>query len=122
MAYQSFEELEIWKSSKQLCVELYREVEQIKDYSFKDQIRRAAVSIPSNIAEGAERNSPKEFIHFLHIAKGSAAELRTQLMIASELGFIDKETERQFTNELKTISARTHSLVQHLKNSLNPKT
>ena len=117
MAYQSFEELKIWKRSKELCVELYKAIEPLKDYSFRDQMRRAAISIPSNIAEGAERNSYKEFIHFLHISKGSSAELRTQLQIASELGLIDKETEKYFCRELSSISAQTHSLIEHLKSN-----
>ena len=117
MAYQSFEELNIWKHSKQLCVELYRAIEPLRDYSFRDQMRRAAISIPSNIAEGAERNSLREFIHFLHIAKGSSAELRTQLQIASKLGLLEPRVERYFCNEFRQISAQTHSLIQHLKSN-----
>jgi four helix bundle protein len=65
-----------------LSVRVYEVLRGCKDFGLKDQMTRAAVSIPSNIAEGAERDSKAEFIHFLHIAKGSAAELRTQVYIA----------------------------------------
>lgn len=90
MAYQSFENLAVWKRSSKLAVQIYKVLPTCHDYSLKDQMQRAAVSIPSNIAEGAERGSYKEYIHFLHIAKGSAAELRTQLWIACEVDLIEQ--------------------------------
>jgi len=71
---------------------------------------RAAVSIPSNIAEGSERNSIQEYIRFLHIAKGSAAELRTQLYIAERIGVIQNRVQKELTNECKEISAMLHAL------------
>ena len=76
MAYGSFEELEVWQRSCALAVRLYDVLDKCRDYSLKDQMTRAAVSIASNIAEGAERGSAADFIRFLHFAKGSAAELR----------------------------------------------
>ena len=76
---------------------------------------RSAVSIPSNIAEGAERDSKKEYIRFIHIAKGSAAELRTQLYIATEIGLFDKTTAGELIAELKQISAMLHSAANTLK-------
>jgi four helix bundle protein len=79
-----FEDLECWQSAKSLAVELYaisNSGEFGKDFGFKDQIRRAAVSIASNIAEGKERETVAEFIRYLYIAKGSAGELKTQLLI-----------------------------------------
>ena len=79
---KGFEDLEVWKNAMQLVVVIYAEFKENKDYGFKDQIQRAAVSIPSNIAEGYERQTNKEFIQFLYIAKGSSAELQTQLYIA----------------------------------------
>ena len=78
-----FEDLEVWKKSCRLTVSIYKSLQDCNDRCFKDQMTRAALSIPSNIAEGAERRSKKEFINFLSIAKGSAAELRTQIYIAS---------------------------------------
>ena len=79
MAYQSFEELDVWQRACALVINIYSELKDSRNYGFREQISRAAVSIPSNIAEGAERNSNKEFKLFLGYAKGSAAEVRTQL-------------------------------------------
>ena len=76
---------------------------------------RAAVSIASNIAEGAERGSRKDFIRFLHIAKGSAGELRTQVYIANQTGTIDDATKKKMIIELIEISSMLHGLIKHLK-------
>ena len=78
MAHASFEKLEVWQRACRLAVAVYKVMTGCPDYGLKDQMTRAAVSIASNIAEGAERQSAKEFVRFLYIAKGSAAELRTQ--------------------------------------------
>jgi four helix bundle protein len=85
MAYQSFEELKVWKKACDLSVTIYRLMANCRDYGLKDQMTRASVSIASKIAEGAERDSRLEFIRFLHIAKGSSAELRTQIYIAEQM-------------------------------------
>ena len=71
----SFEDLEVWKRSARLSADIYKTLANLKDFGFKDQITRSGLSIPSNIAEGAERESIKEFINFLSYAKGSAGEL-----------------------------------------------
>ncbi len=88
MAYQSFEDLDVWQKAYKLSVDIYRTLKKCKDYGLRDQMTRAGVSIASNIAEGAERDSNAEFIRFLHIAKGSAAELRTQIYIAHDIDII----------------------------------
>jgi four helix bundle protein len=83
----NFEELEVWKTSMNLCTEIYRQTNTelfSKDFGLKDQIRRASVSIPSNIAEGSGRTSNKEFIRFLEIAISSSYELETQLILAQD--------------------------------------
>jgi len=80
MTYSSFEKLEVWKRSCRLAVEVCQVMKDCSVYTLRDQMSRAAISIASNIAEGAERGSKAEFIRFLPIAKGSAAELRTQLI------------------------------------------
>src|SRR5437879_4913189 len=90
-----FEDLDAWKTGQSLCNEVYamtKRSEFAKDFVLRDQIRRAAVSILSNIAEGFERSGTGEFIQFLAIAKGSAGELRAQLYIAKDQGYIDHET------------------------------
>src|SRR5438445_5708919 len=111
MPYQSFEELEVWKRSCRLAVRMMRATSSSKQYALKDQMQRAALSIPSNIAEGAERDSRRDFIRFLRIAKGSAAELRTQCYIAFKLEMLaDKDTKR-FVQETKEISAMLQGLI-----------
>ena len=123
MAYVSFEDLEVWRRSCRLAVQAYGLLRDCRDYGLKDQMTRAAVSIPSNVAEGAERNSTAEFIRFLHIAKGSAAELRTQVYIAQQVDILSKESQDLLTAELKALSSMLHSLIQslHRKDS-KPKT
>jgi len=88
MAYSSFEDLDVWKRTCRISVKIYMVLKNCRDYGMKDQMTRAAVSIPSKIVERAERNSRPDFIWFIHIAKGSAAELRTQIYIAHKIGLI----------------------------------
>ena len=113
--YNSFENLDVWKKACTLTVDIYDTLKNCKDYSLKDQMTRAAVSIASNIAEGAERDSPKEYIRFLHIAKGSAAELRTQIYISCRIGIITIDNQKKFTEKLIVISKMLQSLIKSLK-------
>ncbi|MDK2792749.1 four helix bundle protein [Deferribacter thermophilus] len=85
------ENLDVWKRSCKLSVEIYKYFANFKDYGFKDQITRSSLSIPSNIAEGVEKESNKETIRFIEIARGSLAELITQIYIGMEIGYIDKD-------------------------------
>ena len=114
MSYQSFEELDVWKIACQLSVAVYTELKKCKDYSFKDQMQRSSISIASNIAEGAERGSIKEYIRFLHNAKGSAGELRTQLYIADKVGIISSNSRIEFCDKLISISKMLHALIKSL--------
>jgi four helix bundle protein len=89
-----FKSLRVWNLSMELAVEVYKQTQAFpteERYGLTQQIRRSAVSIPSNIAEGAYRNSNKEFHHFLGISNGSGGELYTQLLIAKRLGYGDSE-------------------------------
>ena len=88
---QRFEDLVCWKKSRELVKEVYRALSPCRDYGFKDQIQRAAVSVMSNIAEGFERGTKNEFVNYLHIAKGSAGEVRAQLYAAYDIGYLDIE-------------------------------
>ena len=117
MAYQSFEKLEVWKRACRLAVEVCQTLAKSKQYALKDQMQRAAVSIPSNIAEGAERDSKPDNIRFLRIAKGSAAELRTQCYIALKLELLTRDDAEKFVQETKEISAMLQGLIR----SLSPK-
>jgi len=123
MAYSSFEDLEVWKRGCRIAVKIYEILKDCRDYGLKDQMTRSAVSIPSNISEGAERDSVAEYIRFLHIAKGSAAELRTQVYIAQQIAVINQNTKNQLVEDLKIISSMLQALIKSLKSkTLNPKT
>jgi four helix bundle protein len=110
----SFEDLIVWQRSCNLTIKLYKLLKNWKDYGLKDQILRAAVSIASNIAEGSERKSVADFSHFLNIAKGSAAELRTQVYIAQQVGLLESEVSSAIINELKEISRMLQGLASSL--------
>jgi four helix bundle protein len=118
MGYNSFEELDVWKRASRLAVDIYESLRNCREYGLKDQMTRSAISIASNIAEGAERNSKPDYIRFLHIAKGSAAELRTQVYIARQIGLYQNDKAAELIAELKEISAMLQGLIK----SLSPKT
>ena len=113
MAYHSFEHLDVWKRSCDLAVDIYAKLKCCREYGLKDQMTRSAVSIPSNIAEGAERNSKPDFVRFLHIAKGSAAELRTQVYIAHQIGLLSEQTTEDLVNELLEIASMLQGLIRY---------
>jgi len=95
MKFSKFEDILVWQKSGALTMTIYGLFDSSRDFSFRDQIRRAAISIMNNIAEGFERRTNKEFIYFLYIAKGSCAEVRSMLYIAFKLSYI---TEIEFKN------------------------
>jgi len=113
--YHSFETLEVWKRSSRLAVRIYKVLENTQDRGLKSQMTRAAVSVPSSIAEGYERGTNKEFIRYLNIAKGSAGELRTQLYIAKEIGIISKEAMAELVEETRGIGAMLNKLAEARK-------
>ena len=110
-----FEDLEVWQASTALTVTLYQLLKDCRDYGFRDQIQRAAVSIASNIAEGFDRQTQKEFIQYLYIARGSCAEVRTQLYIASQVGLIHQQEAERLQTQTKKISAMLYNLIQYRK-------
>ena len=110
-----FEDLNVWKEAMNLTVDLYKTLNNCKDYGFRDQIQRSAVSIPSNISEGFERNSNKEFIQFLYIAKASCAELRTQLYLGIEIDNIERSKGKDLIEKSKKISAMLYRLIETRK-------
>jgi four helix bundle protein len=112
--------LDVWTRSTELAVSVYKSLSTCKDYGFKDQITRAAVSVPSNIAEGFERNSKKDFSNFLRIARGSCAELRTQLYIGQDIGIIDKETAENLLDEALQLSKMLQGLINRYKAENKP--
>ena len=90
MKINKFEEIISWQKAKELNLIIYCQFRNCKDFSFRDQIQRASVSIMNNIAEGFERNGNKEFRNFLYISKGSCAEVRSMLYLAFDLSYLDK--------------------------------
>ena len=101
MVARSFKDLIMWQKAKQLTTSVYKEMAYCKDYGFKDQIQRAAVSTMNNIAEGYGRKSDKAFKNFLNIAKGSAIEVESMLSLALELNYVSLEKHKIL--ESKTI-------------------
>ena len=117
MSRTNFKELKIWQIAKDIAVDIYRVTESsnIKnDFSFREQMRRAAVSIASNIAEGNDRESNKEFIRFLYIAKGSCSELNTQLLIAKEINYINSVEADELEEKLQKTSQMIGALIKSL--------
>ena len=110
MAFQSFEDLEVWQRGCRLAVAVFKAFASCRNFTMQDQVQRAALSVPSNVAEGYERNSNKEFVRFLNIAKGSCGELRTQLYISRKLNFLKKPDFDHLIAESKEISAMLHGL------------
>lgn len=112
-----FEDLFIWQESRKLTNEIYNNFSKLTDFSFKDQIQRASVSIMNNIAEGFERYSDIEFKRFLDIAKASCGEVRSMLYLANDLNYIDAETANDLQNNCRLLAAG----IQKLINSINKK-
>jgi len=111
----NFQELKVWQRSKDLAVFLYKITEQgafDKDWGLRDQIRRAVVSMPSNIAEGDELGTDRQAIKFFYTAKGSSAELLTQAVIAYEIGYLKKEHFDHVKKECQAISGMLTRLIQ----------
>ncbi len=109
-----FERLDVWKRSVQLSTSVYKEFSDCRDFGFKDQITRSSLSIPSNIAEGMERVSDRDKARFLSIAKGSCAELRTQVYIATDIGYLSKELGAAWKNETLIISRMLAALMKKM--------
>lgn len=107
-----FEDLEVWKKSYSLCTDIYKAFKNCNDFGFKNQITRSSLSIPSNIAEGYERKHNKEFMRFLHIAKGSAGELRTQLNIAIDIEYIAKKKGMELFERSEEVSSMLAGLIK----------
>jgi len=110
---ESLENLEVWKRACRLSVDLYKLMRTSREYGFRDQITRAALSTPSNIAEGYERDTDRTRIQFLKIAKGSCGELWTQLMIGRAAGFIEPESGKRLEDEVREISKMIWGLVRY---------
>lgn len=110
-----FEELDVWKRSARLSVDLYKYFQSSKDYGFRDQITRSGLSIASNISEGYERDTAKDRSKFLTYAKGSCGELRTQLYIGMDIGYIENEQGNKWVQETQELSRMLYGLIKYMK-------
>ncbi|MBE0428223.1 MAG: four helix bundle protein [Nitrospirae bacterium] len=113
---KSHKDLDVWKKSMNLVTEIYRVTKNFpkeETYGLTNQVKRCVVSIPSNIAEGAGRNSKKEFVQFLYVALGSVSELETQLIIALNLAYL--RDIKQFLYQIESIKKMLNGLINHLK-------
>lgn len=116
--FSSFEEITAWQRAREVTRRIY-EVSSDgvfgRDFALRDQIRRASISVMSNIAEGFERDGAKEFAHFLSIAKGSSGEVRAQLYVALDQGYIEEHDFRALSDQLQTIGRMLGSLMAYLR-------
>ena len=115
---KSFEDIEAWKKARAFTKNIYTVSSKAnfeKDFDLKRQIRRATISISSNIAEGFERNSDKEFKQFLYIAKASAGEVRSQLYLAFDLNYIEKNTFNELLNNITEVSKLISGFIKYLE-------
>ena len=119
---QTFEDLRVWQKGIELVKQVYlltKEGDLSKDFGLRDQLRRASVSIPTNIAEGFERYSRKEYVNFLNIAKGSAGEVRSLLRVALEIGYLNRSKYEELYHIAMDLSRMLSSQIQSLNKSLN---
>lgn len=120
MTAKQFEDLEVWQRSRHFSALIYKITDEgsfKKDFGLKDQLRRASVSVTSNIAEGFERNGNKEFVQFLSYAKGSSGEIRAQLYIAKDLEYVTADRFAELSSKITEISKMISGLMNYLKQS-----
>ncbi|MBP1673649.1 MAG: ribosomal protein [Bacteroidetes bacterium] len=110
-----FETLRIWQESRQIVNEIYAIFKTSKDFSFKDQIQRASISIINNIAEGSESGTDNLNIRYLHIAKGSCAEVKSMLYLSEDFGFCNHSKAEELREKLNTVIFGIHKMIHYLK-------
>lgn len=116
--FRTFEDMEAWQQSRKLTKSIYKVTSQgafARDFGLRDQIRKASVSIMSNIAEGFERSGTKEFIQFLATAKGSAGEVRAQLYVALDQGYVEQPDFNELNQSIIQISKKLSGLMTYLR-------
>ncbi|WP_436714990.1 four helix bundle protein [Roseiconus lacunae] len=108
----SFEDLQVWQRAVELSADIYRETKELRDFGFRDQLTRSGLSIPSNIAEGYERDSDAEIAQFLKVAKGSSGEVRTQAIVGKKAGTISDELADRWADESKQLGRMLAALIR----------
>lgn len=117
MAERTFESLRIWQEARAFVNDVYAMMKNCKDYSFRDQIQRAAVSIMNNIAEGNESGSDPKYVNFLNIAKGSCSEVRSMLYLCEDFGFCTAEKHQELHDKAQSIASGLRNLINYLENN-----
>lgn len=118
MGSKTFEDMKIWQQSMNVACQIYQITsrgEFSKDFGLRDQLRRSAISISSNIAKGHERNNDKELLRFLSYAKASAGEARSQIHLAIRIGYIQEQRDEQILSDLKEISSSLSGFIRYIK-------
>jgi four helix bundle protein len=110
-----FEELEIWQEARALNQIIWGEFKECREFAFRDQIRRAALSVMNNIAEGFERRTAKDFAHFLDLAKGSCGEVRSMSYAGEDVGVLPQELGQQLRAQSEALSQRIAAFTRHLR-------
>ena len=118
---KQFEDLEIWQEARVFNTLIFKQFANHPNFSFRDQMLRATLSIMNNIAEGFDRSSDADFRKFLDYAKASAGEVRSMLYLALDLGYLDEETFRNLHQAANTLSARITKLMTYLKKPRTPR-
>ena len=111
-----FEDLEVWQRAVEMSVAIYVETKDVRDFGFRDQITRAGLSIPSNIAEDMERSTPADQCKFPDYARASCGEVRTQAIVGSRVGFISVQAARNWCDETKELAAMINGLIRSIRN------
>ncbi len=114
MAIRSFKDILAWQKAHDLTVDIYKSFQNCRDYGFKDQIQRASISIMNNIAEGYAKRSDKSFKNFLSIAKGSAAEVESMLLVAPDLGYLKREKQAELLQKTDEVSKLLAGFIRSL--------
>jgi four helix bundle protein len=120
MTVQSFEDLNVWKQARLLTQDVYRLTKTEKfsrDFGLRDQIQRAAISVMSNIAEGFERGGNQEFTQFLYVAKASCGEVRSQLYVALDQGYVTHDEAEKLRQSFKRLSGMISNLITYMRQS-----
>lgn len=115
---KAFEELRIWKEAQDVALAIYKLFKENKDYGFKDQIQRAAISISNNIAEGSEYNSDRIMIRYLRISKGSCGEVINMLYLCPKIGYCNEDITKELIKKCKTLSNSIGALISYLESKI----
>ncbi|MDF1497184.1 MAG: four helix bundle protein [Patescibacteria group bacterium] len=114
-----FEDLDVWKLAEEISLIIYKDISHCRDFSYKDQLQRACISIMNNIAEGYERNNPKEFRYFLRVSKGSSGEVRSMLHFGLSVGYITQPTYDLACGKLRILSRMLYAFINKISENIS---